>query len=89
MVLDDAIEPRSNLAVFQIKGTLPLEVDFYFASGKRKAPASMPTGESLTRKLENAEAAFDERFERTFQLHKKVGHVPYCKRADSEMGGRS
>jgi hypothetical protein len=79
MILDNSIEPGSNMAIFQVTGPLPLEVDFHLASGNgnRKVEAtSMPTKEGLTEQLQKAETKFDERFESTFQLQKKVNCEP-------------
>lgn len=76
MVLDDLIEPGSNLAVFQILGTLPLEVDFFYTSPGGRATETeaeaMPQKNRLTDLLQRAEAAFDERFEKTFHLQENV-----------------
>jgi hypothetical protein len=79
MILDDSIEPGSNMAIFQITGPLPLEVDFHFASGngnRKVGGTSMATKEGLTEQLQKAETRFDERFDSTFQLQEKVNCEP-------------
>ncbi|GAQ91059.1 mannosyl-oligosaccharide glucosidase [Klebsormidium nitens] len=94
MILDDVIEPGSNMAVFQVTGTVPLEVDFFFTSpgggGTETEAASIPGKKRLTKRLQKAEAAFDERFEETFRLRENgasEGDIEVAKHALSNMLG--
>ncbi|BBN11838.1 mannosyl-oligosaccharide glucosidase [Marchantia polymorpha subsp. ruderalis] len=77
--LPDSSDRHSNIAVLQISGSLPFEVDMVFLSGVDKKGADVPkrlknlTGVELERRLIQKEQEFENRFQDTFKLNEKVG----------------
>ncbi|GBG60662.1 hypothetical protein CBR_g11887 [Chara braunii] len=75
--LPNSVSKRSNLVVYQITAEFPLKLDIIFISnvvGDERSTAGRVDGLSgaqLSAKLADEEAAFDKRFDDTFELHGK------------------
>eukprot|EP00249_Psilotum_nudum_P013497 c24364_g2_i3 orf=369-2918(-) len=78
MQLPDAFEASPNVMVFQITKKIPFELDFVFLSGVSQDVTEVQrrvdslSGHGLSRRLEEGESSFEDRFEKVFNLHRKV-----------------
>nr|KYP52955.1 Mannosyl-oligosaccharide glucosidase [Cajanus cajan] len=78
LLLSDSSDDSPNVLVFQIIGGFSFTTDFTFISGtdsegsKVEERVSSLTGTSLSNQLKYKEQAFDEKFEKIFNLAEKV-----------------
>ncbi|KAK7359394.1 hypothetical protein VNO77_01352 [Canavalia gladiata] len=76
--LSDSSDDSSNVLVFQIVGGFPFTADIALISGTDSENSrvgervSSLTGASLSNQLKNKEQAFDDKFEKIFNLARKV-----------------
>ncbi|CAM6105240.1 unnamed protein product [Calypogeia fissa] len=76
--LPDSAEANSNVAVIQLTGTLPFELDIVFVSGVHERSSQVKDrvgslmGAALGKRLVEKELEFEDRFEETFKLQDKV-----------------
>ncbi|KAI9170391.1 hypothetical protein LWI28_027193 [Acer negundo] len=73
--LSDTSDDSSNILIFQISATIPLEADIAFVSGtgsRVEERVSSLTGTSLTNLLKEKRGEFDSKFEKCFNLADKL-----------------
>ncbi|KAJ3678273.1 hypothetical protein LUZ60_002076 [Juncus effusus] len=72
--LPDLTEESSNIMVYQISTKVPSKVDIAFLSGSSRIEERVAslTGKKLTSKLQDRQKAFEEKYDRLFDINHKV-----------------
>ncbi|MCO5574989.1 hypothetical protein L7F22_028786 [Adiantum nelumboides] len=75
--LPDSMQSFSNVAIFQVDGNVPFEIDFVYASGgdsdisATEARVEQLSGLNLNNEIAKRELAFEKQFQQTFGLKEK------------------
>eukprot|EP00250_Pteridium_aquilinum_P016497 c23131_g1_i1 orf=429-2942(-) len=94
--LPDNVQSSSNLAIFQVNGKVPFEVDFVFVSDaasnttETQARVEQLSGSNLSNEIVERHVSFEKHFQQTFHLEEKAfddRYIEVAKAAVSNMLG--